>query len=182
MQYAAFLRGINVGGHNAVPMDDLKKAFQFLGFQNVKTLLASGNVIFNTSGEGPAGLAEKISKRLKKTFGFSIGVLVRTIDEIQELVESAPFKNVSVTPKTRLYVTFISGKPKGALKIPYESPGNEIRIFQASQTAVLSAITLTPGKGTIDLMGMLEKEFGGNITTRNWNTVVKMIEKSSDIF
>ena len=101
--------------------------------------------------------------------------MVRTKVEIQKLTDSAPFKKIRVTPQTRLYVTFISGKPKGALKIPYESPGKEIRILQASDSAVLSVVTLSPGVGTIDLMGILEKEFGKNITTRNWNTIIKMV-------
>jgi uncharacterized protein (DUF1697 family) len=174
-KYAAFLRGINVGGHKTVPMKELKKAFESLGHQNVKTLLASGNVLFDAPETTRVELTQKISAYLEKTFGIEIGVLVRTRAEIQKLTDSAPFKKIRVTPQTRLYVTFISGKPKGALKIPYESPGKEIRILQVSNSAVLSVVTLSPGVGTIDLMGILEKEFGKNITTRNWNTIVKMV-------
>jgi uncharacterized protein (DUF1697 family) len=175
IKYAAFLRGINVGGHKTVPMEGLKKTFASLGFQNVKTLLASGNILFDAPETTIVELTQKISAYLEKIFGFEIGVLVRTKVEIQKLTDSAPFKKIRVTPQTRLYVTFISGKPKGALKIPYESPGKEIRILQASDSAVLSVVTLSPGVGTIDLMGILEKEFGKNITTRNWNTIIKMV-------
>ena len=175
LKYAAFLRGINAGGHKTVPMKELKKAFESLGHQNVKTLLASGNVLFDAPETTIVELTQKISAYLEKTFGFEIGVLVHTRAEIQKLTDSAPFKKIRVTPQTRLYVTFISGKPKGALKIPYESPGKEIRILQASNSAVLSVVTLSPGVGTIDLMGILEKEFGKNITTRNWNTIEKMV-------
>jgi uncharacterized protein (DUF1697 family) len=177
IKYAAFLRGINVGGHKTVPMEQLKKTFESLGFQNIRTLLASGNVLFDAPKKSLVELARKIGEGLEKTFGFEIGVLVRTIDEIQKLIDSAPFKNIRVTPQTRLYVTFISGKPNDTLKIPYESPGKEIKILHASDDTVLSVVNLSHGVGTIDLMGILEKEFGKNITTRNWNTIVKMAGK-----
>jgi uncharacterized protein (DUF1697 family) len=177
IKYAAFLRGINVGGHKTVPMEELKRAFESIGYQNVKTLLASGNVLFDAPRESPVELTRKIGGRLEKTFGFEIGVWVREIEEIQKLVDSAPFKNIRVTPQTRLYVTLISGKPKGALQIPYESPGKEIQILHASVDTVLSVVNLSLGVGTIDLMVILEKEFGKNSTTRNWNTIVKMLGK-----
>jgi uncharacterized protein (DUF1697 family) len=140
-------------------------------------LLASGNVLFDAPKKSLVELARKIGEGLEKTFGFEIGVLVRTIDEIQKLIDSAPFKNIRVTPQTRLYVTFISDKPKGALKIPFKSPGKEIKILHVSTSAVLSMVTLSSSTGTIDLMGMLEREFGKNITTRNLNTIVRMVGK-----
>jgi len=178
IKYAAFLRGINVGGHKTVVMEDLKKAFESLGFQNVKTVLASGNVLFEARKANLTDLARKIGAYLEKTFGFEIGIVVRTIDDIQKLVDSSPFKNIHVTSQTRLYVTFITEKLRGSLKIPYETPGKEINILHASNNTVLSLVNLSASIGTIDLMGILEKEFGKNITTRNWNTIVKMVENS----
>ncbi|MGB7569001.1 MAG: DUF1697 domain-containing protein [Chitinivibrionales bacterium] len=178
IKYAAFLRGINVGGHKTVVMEDLKKAFASLGFQNVKTVLASGNVLFEAGMANPTDLSRQIGAYLEKTFGFEIGIVVRTIDGIQQLVDSQPFKNISVTPQIRLYVTFTSEKPRSAFKIPFESPGKGLKILRFANGAVLSVVALSAGKGTIDLMGVLEKEFGKNITTRNWNTIIKMVENS----
>jgi uncharacterized protein (DUF1697 family) len=172
---AAFLRGINVGGHKSVPMNDLKKAFESLRFKNVRTLLASGNVIFETVPVSTTALQQKIEEKLEKYFGLNISVLIRTMDELQQLSELQPFKGITVTPKIQLYVTFFSEKTKSNLKIPYVSPDKSLKILQVSNNMVFSCVTLSPGSGTIKLMKILEKEFGQNVTTRNWNTIVRIL-------
>jgi uncharacterized protein (DUF1697 family) len=174
--YAAFLRGINVGGNKPVKMDELKKAFESLGFKKVKTLLASGNVVFEAPHSSASVLTPKIEEKLKKRFGHEIGVLIRTITELQHLEESNPFKGTNVTPQTRLYVTFLSEKPKSGLKIPHESPDKNFKILRAAENEVCSVLTLSPNSRTVDLMNVLEKEFGRKITTRNWNTIAKVLE------
>ena len=135
-QYVAFLRGINVGGHKPVKMEELKKAFESMGFQNVKTLLASGNVLFETPDMGTDNLVKRIEEKLEMELGYKITVLLRTIEEIQNLAEADPFKNIKVTPQTRLYVTFLSEKQKSALKIPYESTEKDIKIVHLVVTNV----------------------------------------------
>lgn len=175
-KYVAFLRGINVGGHKAVKMEDLKKVFASLGFKNVKTLLASGNVLFEASQGSADVLSKKIEEELKKSFGHEIGVLIRKIGELQSLAEVNPFKGVKLTPQTRLYVTFLSEKPRSNLKIPYESPEKDFKIISVSSGEVCSALTLSPTRRTTDLMGILEKEFGKKVTTRNWNTIIRLLK------
>ncbi len=168
------LRGINVGSHKQVKMEVLRKVFESLGFSHVKTFLNSGNVVFETERSDPGVLKTKIEEVLKKEFGFEISVLVRSMDEIRKLVESAPFKEVVVTPQTRLYVTFLSDKPKSKLKIPYESPERDFKILRISENEVCSVIAVSSNRNTTDLMSMIEKEFGKAVTTRNWNTVTKL--------
>jgi len=113
IKYVAFLRGINVGGHKAIKMEKLKKAFETLGLENVKTLLASGNVLFEAPSASASTLTKKIENKLEAAFGHEIGVLIRKIEELQRLAEVDPFAGIKVTPQTRLYVTFLSEKPKG---------------------------------------------------------------------
>jgi uncharacterized protein (DUF1697 family) len=132
-KYAAFLRGINVGGVT-VKMDKLKKTFEALGFTDVKTLLASGNVLFAAPSASENTLVKKIEKKLETALGREIGVLVRKIEELQRLAETDPFAGIKVTPQTRLYVTFLSEKNKSSLKIPYETP-TKISEFSALTTA-----------------------------------------------
>ncbi|MCZ7400595.1 MAG: DUF1697 domain-containing protein [Candidatus Methanoperedens sp.] len=175
-KYIAFLRGINVGGHKPVKMEELKKAFEAMGFKNVKTLLASGNVLFETPETDTDNLIKRIEEELENELGHEIGVLLRTIEEIQSLVDADPFKNIKVTPQTRFYVTFLSEKPESTLKIPYESIEKDIKIVQVSASEVCSFITLSPIRGTSDLMSVLEKEFGRKVTTRNWNTVTRILK------
>jgi uncharacterized protein (DUF1697 family) len=173
--YAAFLRGINVGGHKPVPMQKLKKAFESLEFKNVQTLLASGNVVFEAPPIDTIALEQKVEQKLKKAFGHEIGVLIRTMEELQLLSNSQPFKKIDVTPQTRLYVTFFSEKPRSGLKIPFTSPDKSFKILHVSGREVCSVLTLSPDSGTLDLMKVLEKEFGRKITTRNWNTVIRVL-------
>jgi uncharacterized protein (DUF1697 family) len=174
--FAAFLRGINVGGHNPVPMQELKKAFESLRFKNVRTVLASGNVLFNAPGAGGAPLERKIEEKLAKTFGRDIGVLVRTVEYLQRLTEAQPFKGTAVTPQTRFYVTFLSEMPGEALRVPFTSPRGNFTILRASGREVCSVLTLTPDSRTVDMMQILDKKFGRKITTRNWQTLVRILK------
>ena len=75
-------------------------------FQNVRTIINSGNVLFETQEAARATLVKRIEQELTKTFGHDIAVILRTIGEIQDLFDSNPFKKVKVTPETRLHVTF----------------------------------------------------------------------------
>lgn len=170
-KYVAFLRGINVGGV-IVKMDKLKKTFESLGFAEVKTLLASGNVLFTAPSTSESTLVNKIEKKLAADFGREIGVLVRKIEELRRLAEAAPFAGIKITPQTRLFVTFLSEKNKSSLKIPYETPDKNCRLIRANDREVCSVLIL---HRTVDLMSMLEKEYGRKITTRNWNTIAKVL-------
>ena len=161
-KYVAFLRGINVGGNKIIKMEDLKKVFQSMEFQNVQTLLASGNVIFETSEKDSGKLTRWIGEATKKAFGHDISVIVRSIDEIKKLIESNPFKEIKVTPQTRLYVTFLGENKKSKLKIPYQTPEKDFKILSLSDSEVCSVVVLSPNKKSVDLMKIIEKEFGKN--------------------
>jgi uncharacterized protein (DUF1697 family) len=175
VRYVAFLRGINVGGNQQVKMDALKKAFEKMGFLSVKTLLASGNVLFDATKVDELKLTRQIEETLKDAFGFSIPTLIRPIEELQNLSISDPYKGISVTPQTRLYVTFLSESVKSTLPIPYESLQKDFKILQVSSREVCSVLTLSGGRTTTNVMGFLEKEYGKRITTRNWNTVHRVL-------
>lgn len=176
----AFLRGINVGGHKPVSMDRLRKAFESLGFRNVKTLLASGNVLFEAPSANGSALVKKIEAKLEPTFGHEIGTILRTIENLQDLAAADPFKGIRVTPRTRLFVTFLSEKPKSSLRIPYVSPDKSFRILRLAGGDVCSVLTVGPQWAkNLRNMDILEKEFGKKITTRNWNTVVRILKASA---
>jgi uncharacterized protein (DUF1697 family) len=175
-KFVALLRGINVGGNNLIKMDDLKKCFAALGLKNVKTILASGNVLFESSDDDEDALAKKIQKKLEDVLGHKVGIQIRSIDEIQKLADRNPFKKIKVTPETRLYITFLPEKPNSKLKIPYTSPEKDFRILDVTNREICSVVDLNLGRGTVEAMGILDKEFGKNITTRNWNTIGKILK------
>jgi uncharacterized protein (DUF1697 family) len=172
-KYVAFLRGINVGG-KTIKMDKLKGLFESLGFKNVKTILNSGNVIFEAPAKDTETLTRRIEDALSKAFSFEIDVVLRTYEQIIPLIESMPFKSVKVTSDTRLYVTFISDADKHELKMPYTPKEMSFKVIALKDGSIFSVLTLSPNTGTVDLMDFLSKEFGKKITTRNWNTIEKV--------
>ncbi|MBI2424837.1 MAG: DUF1697 domain-containing protein [Candidatus Hydrogenedentes bacterium] len=167
-----------MGGKHKVKMEDLKRVFQGLGYPEVKTLLASGNVVFSAPAKTGLVLAESIERALEEAFGFKMGVVLRTIPEIKTLVDANPFKGVKVTPQTRLYVTFLTQAPKASFKLPYASPDENFRILRAVGRDLCSVLTVSETGRTVDLMKVLDQEFGKTVTTRNWNTVEKVLKSA----
>jgi uncharacterized protein (DUF1697 family) len=168
-KYVAFLRGINVGRHNKVPMAKLREVLEKQGFQNLKTLLATGNVVF----EGEEKTINNLPKVLQENFGFQIDTIVLPFETITAIVKSDPFQDIEIMPNIRLYVTFLGEKPKTGIIIPYYAKDGSYNITELTDNAVFSVLDIEK-MGTTQLMNILEKEFGQNITTRNYNTVVKI--------
>ncbi len=174
MKYICFLRGINVGGNTKVSMENIRKAFESLHATKVKTLLNSGNIVFEISEDNKALLQETIEKTLEKISGFHISVILREASHIQSLVDSSPFAGISITPQRRFYVTFLSAPIQTNLSIPFTSKEKDFTILSVTKTEVCSVVIITPSKNTTDAMKILEKEFGKQVTTRNWNTILKI--------
>jgi uncharacterized protein (DUF1697 family) len=172
-RYAALLLGINVGNRR-MKMADLKKSFEDLGYENVRTLLASGNVLFDTKDSKNAA-TQKIEKKLTKDFGFEVKIILKSLEELQKIVESEPFKGIPVTKATRLYVTFLCEKNTSTLTLPYHSQLKDFEIMRVDDYEVYSVLTVNPGARTVDSMKILNTEFGKGNTMRNWNTVLKLL-------
>lgn len=158
IRYVAFLRGINVGGHKIIKMDALKRAFEKLGMKQVKTILASGNILFESKETDAGALCRKIEAGLERELGHPVGVILRTIAQIEKLEKADPFKTVKVTPATRLWVTMLKEKTKG-------------------QTEVFTVFQVTTNlRAGMDAMDNLDKTYGKNITTRSWNTLGRILK------
>jgi uncharacterized protein (DUF1697 family) len=177
ISYAAFLRGINVGGNKTVKMADVKKAFESLGFRDVKSVGASGNIVFASGSTDCLEIAETITAGLQKKLGLSSSAIVRRIDQLRKMAEADPFQAVQITPDIRLYVTFmgVPSKSRNGVNIPYVSPDNVFQILKLTKTEIFSVVDLSSGGSTLDAMEFLEKEFGKSLTTRNWNTIKKLV-------
>jgi len=175
-KHIAFLRGINVGGHHKVPMAELRVALKKLGFENITTLLNSGNVIFNAKNCNTENLEELISKKLKQTFGFPIPTIVRNVETIQQLYNVAPFKDVIVHKDIRLYISFLKKDTQTELTLPWQSADNAFTIVAKNDKTILSILDLSVSK-TPKAMHNLEKFYGKDITTRNWKTIERIANK-----
>jgi uncharacterized protein (DUF1697 family) len=174
--YVAFLRGINVGGNKLIKMTEVVKAFEKAGFQKVKTLLASGNVLFEAAETDAPALTQKIEALLKKTFGHDIGVLLRRVEDLRKIAAANPYAGIKAGTDYKFYATFLAQKPTGKFKAPYESPQKDFRILGVGEGEVFAATLIAAGAdGLFNFTKVLEKEFGKKITTRNWNTVMKIL-------
>ncbi len=173
VNYVSLLRGINVGGNKIVKMESLSKSLQKIGFSNIKTILASGNIIFAFKEVDLKSLSSLISKIIKTDFGFDVSVMVFTSQEFLNLASNSPFE--SQNSSNYEYVTFIREKPKkssGLIQNAALESGFEIVKLDG-----LSVYSLVPkdSKKSVDFMKMMEIYFTKDITTRNWNTIQKII-------
>lgn len=174
-KYIAFLRGINVGGHHKVPMAELRKELEKLNLENVETILNSGNIVFDATTDNLENLETQVSEHLEKAFGFSIPTILLRSELIYQLLENAPFKDIELTKETRLYVSFLKKDTDNNIKLPWSSVDNSFNILDKTGKIISSVLDLSISN-TPKGMAVLEKNFGKDITTRNWNTI-KRIEK-----
>lgn len=156
-------------------MDELAKRFGKLGFKKVKTILASGNVVFSSDEQSTNKIAQAIAVDIEKKIGRKISVIVRTMDEIKKLDASNPFKGAKITPTTKTFITFIPDYKKSMNRDKPTSHDN-YTIMKIVDGMIVSYLHEKPGLGTLDLMEGIEKEFGKHVTTRTWNTIQKVIK------
>lgn len=172
-KYIAFLRGINVGGHHKIPMADLKIEMQKLGYENVITLLNSGNIIFEADSEPASDIEKRIAAHLEKTFGFPVPSIVVKSEMIVVMLNENPFKGVKLTKDIRLYASFLRKNNNARFQAPWKSVDNSYEIICKSDQTILSVLDVSISK-TPKAMEALEKFFGKDITTRNWNTIERI--------
>jgi uncharacterized protein (DUF1697 family) len=169
--FVALLRGVNLGKRQ-VRSADLKLAFEGMGFAGVKTLLASGNVLFEARSD--KGLKAKIEKGLEATFGFDVGTVLRRQDELKALVKSDPFMGRVEDERTKLYVTFLDEPTARTLPMPCGVPGNFEVVNLTDKEVFVLAFKVDDVRYGLG-MEQIWKHFGKKSlwTSRNWNTVVK---------
>jgi uncharacterized protein (DUF1697 family) len=174
----ALLRGVNNVGNRRVTMAALKSAFEAMGYINVRTVLASGNVVFEAPRRKP-GLGRTISLKLEKALGFPLTVLIRSVRELRAIVRSEPYKAVPYGLDDQLYVTFLGGQGKARPGARLPAPPTGTLLARIDPGEVFSVVMLSRGGRTPDLMNYLDRAFGPNVTTRNWRTVLKLVGGAS---
>jgi len=173
--HVAFLRGVNLG-RRQIKSADLKDEFESMAFERVRTLLASGNVIFE--GGPREGLQERIEQALNKRFGFEVGTVLRTQDELRALVAADPFRGRKEDKNTKLYVTFLALPPPAPLPMPFGAEGDFEVVKQTDREVCIVGFRQPNGRFGLG-MEAVWKHFGKQVlwTSRDWNTVVKAAEK-----
>ena len=168
--WVAFLRGINLG-QRQINNADLRAAYVDMGFANVRTLIASGNIIFDAA-EAPDRAA--VEKGFADRFGFQAGTVLRTQDELRQLVAADPFGGRVENADTKLYVTFLAEPVAGTLPMPCAEAGDFEVMHLTEREIFILAFRLPTGRYGLG-MERVWKHFGKRRlwTSRNWNTVLK---------
>jgi uncharacterized protein (DUF1697 family) len=173
-KYVALLRGIAPTNPN-MRNDKLRSVFEKLGFANVRTVISSGNVIFESPSRSVKKLEETIESALPEQLGFTSTTIIRSQGQILKLVDKDPFEGMVHSQKSSLNVTFLKKKRRTNLKFPHKIDNRDYELLGMYDGAICSVIDLTSAK-TPDLMIWLEKKFGKEITTRTWKTVERILK------
>lgn len=165
-RYVAFLRGVSP--LNA-KMPELKRCFEAAGFTNVRTLLSSGNVVFDARSATEASLERRAESAMQAALGRSFLTIVRRTDALRAMLESDPYAAFALPPSAKRVVSFLREPKKAKPALPIESDG--ARVLSTTGREIFSAYVVGE-KGPV-FMTLIEKAFGTDITTRTWDTVKK---------
>lgn len=176
-KYIALFRGINVAGKNMLPMKELVAVLENLGMQGVKTYIQSGNVICRSKTADTAQLARNISAAIRKSHGFEPQVLLLNPAVLDKAIKENPYPEAEAAPNT-LHVNFLAAiPPKPDLKALEKIRSESERFHLAREVLYLHA---PDGIGRSKLAAGMERLLGVPMTSRNWNTVLKLKEMAGD--
>ena len=171
------MRGINVGGHNMIPMSDLRALCAEIGWSDVQTYIQSGNVVFSASGK-PAALAMQLQRAIERRFGLSIPVIVRAAADWSTYTRTNPFLDVCKKEAKLVMLCLAQNSPNAdALKILRDRGANGEQVIQVGDAlwihfaAGVARSKLSPS--------LLDRSVGSPVTARNWLTVLKLNEMVS---
>jgi uncharacterized protein (DUF1697 family) len=170
----SMLRGVNVVGRNKIKMEALRAVYESLKFEDPRTFIQSGNVIFRSKGKNSPTLVKRIQDAIEGEFGFRPAVIVRTPDEMRRAIAATPFPSQRNLHPSKILVTFLAGEPgpeaqatlRGLKGYPEELhlKGRELYIYFPN------------GAGQTKLpWSSVEKLLKVTGTARNWNSVTKML-------
>lgn len=171
-RYVAFLRAVNVGGRQ-VKMEALRALLEQAGLKNVKTYIQSGNVIFDSGAKGIA-LEPKIEQLLKKNLGFDVPTCIRSMAEIQAVLDNNPYPGVVPDKDLQIYIAFLQTHPGKEAAAVLETLQNDIETYRMHNREVYVLMKKNTGAPPFS-NNYLEKKLGLVATTRNLATVSKML-------
>jgi uncharacterized protein (DUF1697 family) len=177
-RYVAFLRAINVGGRALVKMTDLKATFERAGGRHVSTLIQSGNVLFEAPARDAPAVVERARSMFQRMLGNSPEIMLRSVSEIERLIEGAPFGDLQPTTAVKLYVAFLSRKPRGVSPLPLISSSEALEVIGIDGCEAF-IVSRPKRRGFFGFPNnFIEEQLGVPATTRNWSTVTKIVKQA----
>lgn len=174
-KYIALLRGIGPGNPN-MRNDKLRGVFEELGFDNVQSVISSGNVLFESDRTDAKAMETEIEAAWPAKLGFESTTVIRSREQLQKLIEEEPFEGLAHGPKSYLLVTFFKHPIKIDFDFPHQPAGKTYKFIGPADLALYSVTDNTQVK-TTDLMTWIEKKFGKEITSRTWLTVNRILKR-----
>ncbi|WP_329041500.1 DUF1697 domain-containing protein [Streptomyces sp. NBC_00178] len=178
--YAALLRGVNVSGHRRVPMAELRTVLGELGHEDVATYLQSGNAVFRSAAGDEKALAVGIERAIEERFGFPVDCLVRPGAYLADVADGCPFPAGELEPR-QLHVTYFDRAVDDARFAPLDAEAFHPEEFRLGDRALYLYAPEGLGRSKLAVaLGRPALNRGLVATSRNWNTVVRLVEMTRD--
>lgn len=156
--------------------DKLCAVFEEIGFSKVRSVISSGNIIFETHRANVLELETEIEQALFAKLGFHTTAIIRNETQLQKLVTANPFGSRIHGTGLYLLTTFTKSPLKLHLDLPFQPPGKPYQVIRTIDDTVFTVTDNTLAK-TPDIMTWLEKELGKEISSRTWNTILRISKK-----
>ena len=172
--YISLLRGINVAGQKKILMADLKALYEDLGFENVKTYIQSGNVVFNFKKTNKVDLENLIFEKVKAHYSFEVANLILEAEEIENALESNPYPKIE-----KPYFTFLSELPQQENIDELNKHQFDNEFYELKGKVIYSHYPNGAGRSKMTL-NFFEKKLKVRGTARNLNTTRKLLDLASN--
>jgi uncharacterized protein (DUF1697 family) len=168
--YLALLRGINVGGHKKIKMEELRKLFEKIGLHHVKTYIQSGNVLFQ-SEKNSVELVQIIENEIETVFGFTVTIVLRTKEELEKILHDCPYDAESLKEGESLHFAFLNELPSPEKIMQLENFDYGVDEYQLRGKTIYLYLrqSIRDSKLAVQL-----SKLGVPATVRNWNTTNKL--------
>lgn len=176
----SMLRGVNVGPHNRIKMDELRAVYKRLGFDDPRTYVQSGNVIFSTKDKDIKQIALKIQDGIEKKFKFRPEVIVRSADDLRRAIAASPFADRPSLEPSKILVTFLSGPPAREAHTVFEKFRDYREEIHLRGAELYIYFPNGAGKSKLP-WSSVEKLLKVTGTARNWNSVTKMLAMAEEM-
>ncbi|PEB47754.1 cytoplasmic protein [Bacillus sp. AFS098217] len=175
--YIALLRGINVGGHKLIKMAELKKVFEKLDLHKVRTYIQSGNVVFE-SEEGVDLLRQRIEHEIEEVFGFAVPVMLRTSQDMKQVIKNCPYETNALLEGESLHVAFLAEELSAEEVKQLFRFKNEVEdcYIEGKEVYLFFKKSIRNSKLTNQF-----QKFRTPATVRNWRTVNKLSAMAEEI-
>jgi uncharacterized protein (DUF1697 family) len=174
-RHAIFLRAVNVGGHNKVPMPRLRSALEDLGWTDVESYVQSGNVVADTGSLGAAAVEQQVADVLRREFAVDVDVMVRTKAQLAKVIRANPFASEAKADPTKVHVNFLAKAAPVAAKKAFAPDQFDPERFEFGEKCLYFFYADGAGRSKMGTAPWAKK-LGVPGTSRNWRTVLTMFD------